>query len=107
MDAHPPKTAETNNFHAWLMILRMAFAPHFSVKNRAGAPFGDALLAGVATGVFKDFSIARTWAQYVDPMEPDAATHELYQRYFQAYKRLYEHVKDDYKSLAALRSGKA
>ena len=33
--------------------------PTVFVKNRVGAPYGDALLAAVATGYFKDFSIAK------------------------------------------------
>jgi sugar (pentulose or hexulose) kinase len=73
------------------------------VKRRTGAPYGDAILAGVAAGVFPDFSVARQWTEFVEPMEPDEATHRLYMEYFEIYKNLYNHVKADYRDLAKLR----
>lgn len=73
------------------------------VKRRTGAPFGDAVLAGVATGVFPDFSVTREWAQYVDHLAPNDANHRLYADYFALYKKLYEHLKDDYRELSRLR----
>jgi sugar (pentulose or hexulose) kinase len=73
------------------------------VKRRTGAPFGDAILAGVVTGVIKDFSVAKEWAEYIDRMEPSQENHERYMEYFALYKQLYEHVKDDYRALAELR----
>jgi sugar (pentulose or hexulose) kinase len=73
------------------------------VKRRTGAPFGDAILAGVVTGVIKDFSVAKEWAEYIDRMEPSQENHERYMKYFALYKQLYEHVKDDYRALAELR----
>ena len=39
-------------------------------KRKTGAPFGDAILAGVATGYFKDYSMCKQWAEYVDMLEP-------------------------------------
>jgi ribulokinase len=73
------------------------------VKRRTGAPYGDAILAGVATGVFEDFSVAKNWVEYVEPMEPSQENHALYMEYFDLYKKIYEHVKDDFKELARLR----
>jgi xylulokinase len=88
----------------WRRIITDVFdVPTVLVKNRAGAPYGDAILAGVATGVFDDFSVAREWVEVVDPMEPDPAAHAHYQRYFELYRQLYQHVKDDFQRLAALR----
>lgn len=90
----------------WRRIITDVFnTPTVMVKNRAGAPFGDALLAGVATGVFKDFSVAKQWVEFVEPMEPEKASHERYMDYFGLYKKLYEHVKEDYRELARLRNG--
>lgn len=73
------------------------------VKRRTGAPFGDAILAGVATGAYDDFSVTKEWAEYVEPMDPDPANHERYMAYFELYKDLYRHVKEDYQTLARLR----
>lgn len=87
----------------WRQIITDVFnVPTVLVKRRTGAPFGDAILAGVATGVFRDFSIAKEWAEYIDRMEPNQENHELYMRYFALYKRLYEHVKEDFRELARL-----
>ena len=44
----------------WRQIITDVFnVPTVLVKRRTGAPFGDAILAGVATGVFKDFGVAK------------------------------------------------
>lgn len=88
----------------WRRIITDVFnTPTAMVKNRAGAPYGDAILAGVATGIFDDLSVAREWAEFVDPMDPDPAEHARYQEYFELYRRLYRHVKDDFRDLAAIR----
>ena len=88
----------------WRRIITDVFnVPTVLVERRTGAPYGDAILAGVATGVFPDFSVAKAWTRYVDPMEPDPGRHDIYMEYFDLYKQLYDHVKDDYQTLAALR----
>ena len=74
------------------------------VKNRIGAPYGDAILAGVATGIFKDFSIAKEKAEYIDQMEPNKENHEVYMKYFKIYKDIYNHLKQDFKDLAEVRN---
>jgi xylulokinase len=74
------------------------------VKRRTGAPYGDAILAGVATGLFRDFSVTKEWSEYVEHLEPNEESHRLYMDYFELYKKLYVHLKDDYEELAALRA---
>ncbi|MFO7958085.1 MAG: FGGY-family carbohydrate kinase [Candidatus Brocadiia bacterium] len=78
--------------------------PTVLVERRTGAPYGDAILAGVAAGIFEDFGVAREWTTFIEPMEPRPAHHERYMEYFALYKSLYEHVKGDYRTLAELRS---
>jgi xylulokinase len=88
----------------WRQIITDVFnVPTVLVKRRTGAPFGDAIMAGVATGVFEDYSVAKEWAEYVDRMEPIPGNHEQYMAYFALYKSLYEHVKSDFQTLARLR----
>lgn len=88
----------------WRRIITDVFnVPTVLVKRRTGAPYGDAILAGVATGLFKDFSVARQWTEYIEPMEPDPQKHEVYMEYFDLYKDLYHHLRNDYRALAALR----
>ncbi|RKY03212.1 MAG: carbohydrate kinase [Spirochaetes bacterium] len=88
----------------WRKIITDTFnVPTVLVKRRTGAPYGDALLAGVATGVFKDFSISREFTEYIDPIEPSEENHNLYMKYFKLYKKIYEHLKEDFKELVHLR----
>jgi sugar (pentulose or hexulose) kinase len=89
----------------WRRIITDVFnVPTVLVERRTGAPYGDAILVGVATGILPDFSIAKKWTRYIDQMEPDPANHALYMEYFALYKQIYEHLKGDFKTLAALRN---
>jgi xylulokinase len=88
----------------WRQIITDVFnAPTVLVERRTGAPFGDAILAGVATGIFEDFSVAKQWSEYVDRMDPIPGNHEQYLEYFSLYKSIYENVKGDFRTLARLR----
>ena len=88
----------------WRQIITDVFnVPTVLVKRRTGAPFGDAVLAGVATGIFKDYSVVKEWAETIDLMEPIPGHHEQYMEYFAIYKSIYEHVKPDFQTLARLR----
>lgn len=88
----------------WRQIITDVFnAPTVLVKRRTGAPFGDAILAGVATGIFDDFSVAKQWAEYIDRMDPIPGHHEQYMEYFDLYKSIYKNVKGDFQTLARLR----
>ncbi len=92
----------------WRRIITDVFGIQTAmVKRRTGAPFGDAVLAGVATGVLKDFSITKQWSEYVEHLDPDPATHRLYADYFALYRKLYTHLKDDYAELGRLRASAA
>lgn len=88
----------------WRRIITDVFdTPTVLVKNRIGAPYGDAILAGVATGVFKDYSIAKEKTQYIERMEPISAHHKQYKDYFALYKKIYAHLREDFTELAKLR----
>lgn len=88
----------------WRQIITDVFnTPTVLTKQRTGAPFGDAYLAGVVTGQFKDFSRCKELAVYIDQMDPDPKKHEMYMDYFQLYKKIYGDIKDDYKQIASLR----
>jgi xylulokinase len=75
------------------------------VADPTGAPLGDAILAGVATGVFQNFNIAKEKARYVEPLEPDDHVHQLYMEYFELYKSVYSHLRDDFASLQGILRG--
>ena len=87
----------------WRRIITDVFnAPTVFVRSRIGAPMGDAILAGVAVGIFKDFSIARAKAEYVDPMEPVPESHEQYMEYYRLFGDLYRDLKRDFQQLARI-----
>jgi sugar (pentulose or hexulose) kinase len=88
----------------WRQIITDVFnVPTVLVQRRTGAPYGDAILAGVATGVLPNFDVAKQWVQYVATLDPDPVRHARYMEYFALYRRLYGHVKEDFQTLAALR----
>ena len=88
----------------WRRIITDVFdVPTAMVKNRAGAPYGDAILAGVGAGIFKDYAIAKRRAEYTEYIEPIKENHHLYRELFQIYKSIYGHVAGDFKDLAAFR----
>lgn len=88
----------------WRQIITDVFGvPTVFLKNRAGAPYGGAILAGVAVGELPDFSIAKRWAEYVDRLEPSQENHKIYMDYYKLYRKLYEHLKDDFRELAYIR----
>ncbi len=71
-----------------------------------GAVFGDALLAGFATGIYRDLAEAVEQSVVVTRRyEPDPALHEQYSRLFTVYKELYENTKQQFASLAGYRAG--
>jgi ribulokinase len=87
----------------WRRIITDVLAvPSALIKDRTGAPLGDALLAAVAVGVFPDFSVAKKRARYIELLEPDDRNHQIYQEFFDLYKSIYAHVQDDSKSLQSL-----
>lgn len=88
----------------WRQIITDVFnTPTVLTKKRTGAPFGDAYLAGVATGHFRDFSRCKELAEYIEQMDPDPKKHDMYMEYFDLYKKIYGHIKDDYRKVALLR----
>jgi xylulokinase len=89
----------------WRRIITDVFnIPTVFLKSRTGAPYGDAIIAGVSTKIFKDYKIAKQKAEYIDLMEPIEKNHIRYMEYFKVYKQLYKHVKKDFLDLAELRN---
>lgn len=87
----------------WRRIFTDVFnRPTVLLKNRAGAPYGDAILAGIATGHLPGYRVAREWAEYVERAEPDPRTHALYTDIFAVYMSVYDHLREDYAALAGL-----
>ena len=91
----------------WLQIVSDACGVAQLVPERTiGASYGNAFLAGVATGIIPDRSeLHRTWVTIKRTVEPDAGTHERYHAFYDVYRRLYERTRAEMHDLAALGSG--
>jgi xylulokinase len=86
----------------WRKIITDVFnVPTVFCKNRAGAPFGDAVLAAVSSG-FAAWSAVKEKAEYTDHLDPDRENHQLYMEYFDLFQTIYRHTQEDYKTLAAI-----
>ena len=74
--------------------------PFVFMKESKGAPVGNALAAGVGVGVFKDYSLAKTWAKTTDSHQPGPARHDRYMKFYEIYSSVYEDVKGNFEPLA-------
>ena len=87
----------------WRQIVADVFGvPVAYQKETRGAPEGDAIAVGVATGVYKSYRIAKEWVNYSAINEPNMKNHAHYMELFQIYKKVYEGVKDQFDPLADL-----
>jgi sugar (pentulose or hexulose) kinase len=64
------------------------------IRDNAGAPLGDAILAGVGVGAFKDEKVAKEWVKVSDTTQPDRENNIKYRRYYDVYRKLYERTED-------------
>lgn len=67
----------------------------------AEANLGDVMLAGLATGTLTVDEVQK-WQVLGKKVEPRRAQHEVYNRYYQLYRNLYNDLGDDMKELSEL-----
>lgn len=65
------------------------------IKNDVEAPLADALLAGLATGVFKDPSVLSHWLEFDKVIEPNIGNIEVYDKIFAEYKKVYLNLREN------------
>jgi xylulokinase len=89
----------------WIQIISdVAGRPVVVPPVSAGAPVGNAILAGVATGVFKDAASAcKTCVEPRGVYRPDGGTSALYDRLFPIYVDLYHQLRGPFQALADFR----
>lgn len=73
------------------------------MHNAKGAPMGNVVNAGVGVGVFPDFDVAKRFIATDEVLRPDKAAHEIYERHFALYRKLYEDNKENYEILSGLK----
>ncbi|SMB84243.1 xylulokinase [Pasteurella testudinis DSM 23072] len=69
--------------------------------NDTEANLGDVILAGVGTGVLT-FEEVQKWQLLDEKIMPNPQAHALYSQYYQVYKSIYQHLKNDMATLSAL-----
>ena len=88
----------------WLQIVSdVTGKPQMVPERTIGASYGDAFLAGVATGIVQDRdAIGRDWVKIAHVVEPDKSMKAIYEPYHRIYKSLYASTRADIHRLAEL-----
>jgi xylulokinase len=92
--------------HLWNQIKADVLGIPVSLPEAAvGAPFGDAVLAGMGLGLYPDVRRAlRDMVKMRTRFEPNMENHSRYQETYRIFRRLYEHLRNDFDELAALQA---
>ncbi|MDH3001256.1 hypothetical protein A1D23_02410 [Chelonobacter oris] len=69
--------------------------------NDTEANLGDVILAGVGTGTLT-FEEVQKWQVLDEKIMPNSQAHALYSQYYQVYKSVYQHLKQDMATLSSL-----
>ena len=85
------------------MITDIFNVPTVFLKSRIGAPMGDAILAGVATGIFRIFSMQREGRVKSSARIRSQRITTVIWTYHQLYCRLYSHIQEDFVTHAKIR----
>ena len=73
-------------------------------RERVGAAYGMAYLAGLGAGVFSDVStLRREWVVEVDRVRPDRRRSRLYEPTYRVYRQLYPRLRAQMHALARVR----
>jgi len=64
------------------------------VASLVEAPFGDAFLAGLGTGIIDKPERIKEWVKYKEPVEPDPKNKKIYDTYYEMFRELYEKTKE-------------
>ena len=90
----------------WLQIVSdVTGQPQIVPERTVGASYGDAFLAGLATGIIPEIdALTASWVRVAEVIEPREETRARYDAGHRVYRSLYEHVRDDLHALARLGS---
>lgn len=88
----------------WLQIVSdVSGLPQQVPAQTIGAAYGDAFLAGLATGIIPSLDVLdRDWVQLDRTIEPRDHIHRVYKEYYAIYGRLYTDTLEEQHALAAL-----
>lgn len=88
----------------WLQIVTdVTGQPQIVPERTIGASYGDAFLAGLATGIVPSIdALGSEWVRVAEVIEPRPEAQLIYDDYYLVYRDLYEHARDDLHALARL-----
>lgn len=88
----------------WLQIVSdVSGIPQDVPERTIGASYGDAFMAGLATGIVPGIeALERDWVTLALQLQPDAEPRPTYDAYYDVYRRLYTSSKDELHTLARL-----
>ena len=86
----------------WTQIVSDVTGLPQAVIAPSNAALGMAFLAGYASGIFSQISDVRRWARPEREVHPRQEIHDVYQKYYAVYKRLYQQTKEEMHDLARL-----
>jgi sugar (pentulose or hexulose) kinase len=69
------------------------------IPDSIGAPMGDAMLAGLGTGVIDDYKIIEKWIGDKVPMKPNTNNSKEYNKFYEIYKTSIESTREVYRSM--------
>jgi len=90
----------------WLQIISdVTGCPVTLPEETEGAPFGNAILAGVGSGLYASFeeAIERTVEITRNAFVPDASNHALYSDLYKVYKDLYPSLRNAFADMQSIR----
>lgn len=86
----------------WRQILTdVTGIPQSYAPQTLGAVTGDALIAGVGIGELK-YEIIKEWVPIVERHKVDPENHLRYMEYYELYRKLYEHLREDFRVLKGI-----
>ncbi|MCA9879712.1 MAG: hypothetical protein KC442_18090, partial [Thermomicrobiales bacterium] len=93
----------------WLQIVSdVSGIPQDVPERTIGASFGDAFLAGLATGLVPDLAaLQREWVTLAMQLAPNPTVKPIYDDYYTVYRELYEAAKPQLHALARLGATRA
>ncbi|MEA4882345.1 MAG: FGGY-family carbohydrate kinase [Clostridia bacterium] len=87
----------------WRQIVTDAVgSPVEYITHHPGSSLGAAFVAGMGIGAFGSWDDILAYIPDRTLMEPDMAKHETYMAYFDVYRNLYRHLKQDFRDLAGV-----
>jgi xylulokinase len=88
----------------WLQIVSdVSGLPQDVPERTIGASYGDAFMAGLATGIVPEVeALQRDWVTLSMHLEPNPNLRPLYDAYYDVYRGLYESAKEQLHALARL-----